>query len=106
MKKALSGTSGHVPQDPNIDGSRAPIEELLSPDVVEELREDLKQDWFITKRDQYRLQLARIWSPSHPMHPKRQILKLDSTLQKNGSLLPCIQKGIEYLFCNKVTVFY
>jgi hypothetical protein len=106
MKKALSGTSGHVPQDLNIDGSRAPIEELLSPDVVAELIEDLKQDWFITKRDQYRLQLAQIWSPGHPLHPERQMLKLDSMLQRSGSMLPCIQKGMEYLFCNKATAFY
>jgi hypothetical protein len=106
MKKSLSGTSGHVPQDPSIDVSRAPIEELLSPDVFAELREDLKQDWLSMTRDQYRLQLVRIWSPGHPLHPERQMLKLDSMLQKNRSMLPCIQKGMEYLFCNKATAFY
>jgi hypothetical protein len=70
MVKKLSGSSARTLQDPNLDACRAPIEEILSPGVVAEVREDLKQDWFIMERDQYRLQLARIWSPpGDPLHP-------------------------------------
>jgi hypothetical protein len=106
MEKARVRTSAQVPQDPNLDGSRAPIEELLSPDVIAEVIEDLKQHWFISRRDEYRLQLARIWSPGQPLHPERQMLYLDSIFQKGGPMLPCIQKWKEYLFCNKATAFY
>ena len=70
-KKAMRKWKGHcsarrmsaqVPRDLNLDGFRAPIEELLSPDIIAEVSEDLKQDWFVTRRDEYRLLLARIWS--------------------------------------------
>ncbi len=71
-------------QDPNLEGSRAPIEELLSPEVIAEVREELKRYWFIIERDQYRLQLKHIWSPPHPLHPEYEMLRLDSIPQKRG----------------------
>ena len=51
MVKTLSGPSAGAPQDPNINASRAPIEEILSPDVIAEMREDLKKDWYIMERE-------------------------------------------------------
>lgn len=105
MENALFKTSTQVPQDPNLDGSRAPIEKILSPDVIAEVKEDLKREWFIMERDQYRVRLACFWSHA-PLYTEYQMLKLDSIFLKRGSMLPCIQKGMEYLFCNKATAFY
>ena len=54
------------------------VSPLLSPEVVAELREDLRRDWFITENDEYRLELEHIWSPPSPLHPNHKMLELDS----------------------------
>ena len=54
------------------------VSPLLSPEVVAELREDLRRDWFITANDEYRLELELIWSPPNPLHPNHEMLELDS----------------------------
>jgi hypothetical protein len=54
------------------------VQPLLSPEVVAELREDLRRDWFITENDEYRLELEHIWSPPNPLHPNHKMLELDS----------------------------
>jgi hypothetical protein len=84
------------------------VSPLLSPEVVAELREDLRRDWFITENDEYRLELEHIWSPPNPLHPNHKMLELDSieNPQKRGHKIPYIDTWKEYLFYNKATVFY
>ena len=84
------------------------VSPLLSPEVVAELRDDLRRDWFITENDEYRLELEHIWSPPNPLHPNHKMLELDSieNPQKRGHKIPYIDTWKEYLFYNKATVFY
>ncbi|KAH8665147.1 hypothetical protein BGZ60DRAFT_540508 [Tricladium varicosporioides] len=84
------------------------VSPLFSPEVVAELREDLRKDWFITANDEYRLELENIWSPPNPLHPNHKMLELESieNPQKPGHRIPYIDTWMEYLFYNKATVFY
>ncbi len=81
---------------------------LLSPEVVAEVSEDLRRDWFITENDEYRLELEHIWSPPNPLHHDHKMLELYSIQnpQKRGSKIPYIDTWKEYLFYNKAIVFY
>ena len=94
---------GQTIYEPTMD-----VSPLLSPEVVAELREDLRRDWFITENDEYRLELEHIWSPPNPLHPNHKMLELDSieNPQKRGHKIPYIDTWKEYLFYNKATVFY
>jgi hypothetical protein len=84
------------------------VSPLLSPEVVAELREDLRREWFITESDEYRLELEQIWSPPNPLYPDHEMLELDNigNPQKRGHRIPYIETWKEYLFYNKATVFY
>ena len=84
------------------------VSPLLSPEVVAELRKDLRRDWFLTQTDEYRLELEHIWSPPNPIHPYHGMLELGSVEnpKKRGHRIPYIDKWKEYLFYNKATVFY
>ncbi|KAH8801512.1 hypothetical protein F5884DRAFT_862206 [Xylogone sp. PMI_703] len=81
---------------------------LLSPEVVAEVMEDLKQDWFIDKIDEYRAKLAYIWSPPNPINPRHIMIELFSTQdpRKRGRQIPYLNERREHLFYNKATVFY
>ena len=84
------------------------VSPLLSPEVVAEVREDFRRDWFITENDEYRLELEHIWSPPNPLYPNHKMLELDSIQnpQKQGRKIPYIDTWKDYLFYNKATVFY
>jgi len=81
---------------------------LLSSEIIAEVREDLKRDWFIPKLDEYRLELGHIWSPPNPLYPVHGMLELQSIQnpQERGRKIPYIDTWKEYLFYNKATVLY
>ncbi|RFU35947.1 hypothetical protein B7463_g411, partial [Scytalidium lignicola] len=81
---------------------------LLSPEVVAEVRKDLRRDRFIAESDEYRRELEHIWSPPNPLDPRRIVLELGSIQdpQKRGRKIPYVDTWKEYLFYNKATVFY
>jgi hypothetical protein len=55
---------------------------LLSPEVIAEVSEDLKRDWYITQNDEYRLELERIWSPPIPFSHMKCINSTASWIPK------------------------
>lgn len=63
---------------PNPAACRALIEKSLSPDVVQEVVEALKQEHFRADSDQYRQKLALLWSFAYP---EGQMLELESLSQ-------------------------
>ncbi|RDL38292.1 Uncharacterized protein BP5553_02632 [Venustampulla echinocandica] len=80
----------------------------LSPQLVTEVRADLRRDWFLTETDQYRVELGLIRSPPNPLYLDHKMLELGSipSPQKRGRRIPYINACMEYLFYNKATVFY
>jgi hypothetical protein len=84
------------------------VSSLLSPEVIAEVRDDLKRDWFITQNDEYRLELELIWSPRCPLHTNHKMLELYSIQdpQNRGRKIPYIDTWKEYLFYSKATVCY
>lgn len=92
-----------------VEESPGPIEEVLPQEILTEVRDTLRRDWFMIQRDEYRIQLGQIWSPPHEMHPKYEMLSLDSVLSipgKRSPRIPYIDKRREYLLYNKAAVFY
>lgn len=120
--KGRNKTLGNIPKHQDqrnikigqtIYESTMDVSPLLSPEVVAELREDLRRDWFITENDEYRLELEQIWSPPNPLLcPDHKMLDKMLELysienpQKRGHKIPYIDTWKEYLFYNKATVFY
>lgn len=99
-----------VKTESKLEEPQVPIEALLSPEVLTEVREALARDWFITERDDYRQQLEYIWCLHHEWHtqPRDAMLMLDNITQKGSRTkrIPYINQWREYLFYNKATVFY
>jgi hypothetical protein len=93
-------------QHPNLNASRRTFEENLAPDVIAEVREALKRDWFIIERDEHRRQLEQNWSPPDSLRLGSEMVRLDRSPQHRGNSLPGVAKGSEPSFCNKATVFY
>jgi len=85
---------------PPLDLSEAPIEELLESDVIAEVTEDLKNAWFATDYDEYRQQLATVWSPLQFQMPT-----LETEMIGGRPMSPLIWDG-KHRFCNKATAFY
>jgi hypothetical protein len=79
-----------------------------SPEVVTELMEHIRLDWFVIESDKYLLELQEIWSPPNPILLYKTMLELDSipNPQNRGRRIPYIEIWKEYLFYNKATVFY
>jgi hypothetical protein len=92
--------------DPNLDASRQTFEETLAPDVIAELREALKWNWFIIARDEHRQQLQHNWSPPDSRRLGSNMIRLIRIPQERGDSLPGVPKWSEPSFCNKATVFY
>ncbi|KAL2064200.1 hypothetical protein VTL71DRAFT_4694 [Oculimacula yallundae] len=88
------------------------VPSLLTPELLAELRESLKQDWFITERDDCRLQLEYIWSPPSQHYPDHRLLhkmlQLSSIQdpQNRRRRIPYVDTWQEDQFYNKATVLY
>lgn len=89
---------------PTMDGSL-----LLSPEFIEEVMRDLRQDWLITKCDDYRYELEHIWSPPNPpplLNGRMPKLWSTQNYPKRGRETACVETWEEHLFYNQATVLY
>jgi hypothetical protein len=93
-------------QRPNLDAPRRAFEEKLAPDVIAEVREALKRDWFIMERNEHRRQLENNWSPPDSLRLGSEMIRLDRSPHERGNSLPVVAKWRVPSFCNKATVFY
>lgn len=105
-----STTLASRPELPVDIGQRpnAPVrafEENLPPEVIAEVREALKRDWFIMERDEYRRRLGPRWIP-HPSIYGSTMIELERVAQERGNSLPGVARRNERSICNKATVFY
>lgn len=90
----------------NLHASRRTFEKTFAPDIIAEVREAFKRDWFIMERDEHRRQLEHNWSPPDSLRFGPEMIRLDRSPQERGNSLPGVAKWSEPLFCNKATVFY
>ena len=77
----------------------------LSPEVVEEVMEALRRDFYISRHHEPDIELPRIWSVHTPVEPRYRMPALGA-LYRRGRRIPQIWEQQEWLFYNKATVFY
>lgn len=99
IKSSTPASSSCFPQDS--------VQELLSPEIVREVKKNLRREWLLSSRVQYQEELGFIWSPPNPVHPEYNMLSFDCTPQGDGRTgIPSINPMREHLFFNKATAFY
>ncbi|KAH8592020.1 hypothetical protein B0O99DRAFT_690083 [Bisporella sp. PMI_857] len=84
---------------------RVPIEKLITPGVISEVRNALERDWLATKRLEYHMELEKTWTPPYP-ELYQEMLQLHTKTEKQGKNIFYVNRWMTHLFHNKATVFY